>query len=75
MNMIQWIKWVVALTLSAFPLPVDMIKREEGVDGSSDVSREEVPDDHDDAMEYAVVKAIANMQMRQYWGKDIDHID
>ena len=74
MSIVQWIKWLVKITLAAFPLPVDMIKREEGVEGSSEDPWDEVTFD-DEQAEYHVVQAMAGVQMRQRWGKDMSHID
>lgn len=78
MNIPVWLMWVIAVTLASMPMCVLLIRKgEAGVDGSSEISGEEDnpdKDEHTDETLHTIVKGMARVQMRQMWGKDIDHI-
>lgn len=67
-----WLMWAVAILLASMPLSVLLMSKSEteGVDGSSDMVREEVSDLVDmlsDTEILVLTTLVARQQMRQYW--------
>ena len=73
-----WLKGMVAMLLSIFQLSHLLIPRsvEDGSDERCATPDEEVAceDDLDEEL-VAITSMMADVQMRQMWGKDIDHIN
>lgn len=72
MNIPVWLMWVVAITLASMPLSILLMRRSEkdGVDGSSDLVREELIDVTEclsDTEILVLTTLVARIQMRQYW--------
>ncbi len=84
MNILWWIKWATAMLLAMMPrsvLPMSMKvatvspkKRCAKPMVKPEVAVEGFIDDEEEEELLAIVNSIAQRQMRQRWGKDIDHI-
>ena len=78
MNDNIWLLWMLAIAIACMPLSILLMQRKSeavGVDGSSSEVREEASYvTTQDIMLWYIAYAMAQVQMRQYWDKDIDHI-
>jgi len=86
MNIPIWLMWVVAIQLAAMPLAILLVARSKEPHRARKKRRAKpkefnpevacsVDQDYEELEMLIIAYAMADIQMRQRWGKDIDYID